>query len=415
VASIDRKHVGGGENTTASFGTMRHDVPVAEVNWHDGNDHISLPVSPVDGSQSSIFQLQKPCQQEEKSPSMHLEPPIEVKPTPKLPNVTQSTCTQGVLQPPLHDGRDDLAGGAMEDREECTTQLPTPAEKGHASNQEHQDEDDAAHDAKAHPGVCQSRQLVQSSTGGSSLQHPTSPLGARNPIIADGGSQVEMQPFSLESAVLSLRQENWVNGTALTHTLNTFNPPHSRYHIVEAGWVDPSLTKHAIRRYRPNLSSLDAMIVPLCHSQSHWTIGIVHLRSGQLEIYDPLNSQKTLDASARALGAFAQGLGSEQSWEVQASEVSLYSIYGYDQRLTSLLVSFGSRRFFILRYICGRVRPLPHDWQRFANKVIITISMEARIRNGHLPRPDHTTGVGSRDARSIYYWFNSKQSARRRR
>jgi hypothetical protein len=98
--------------------------------------------------------------------------------------------------------------------------------------------------------------------------------------------------FSLVSAVSSLRPGNWVNGTALGH-------------IVEAGWVSSDLTKQPIRRYRPDLSAIDMVVVPLCHSQRHWTVGLIHCKTGRLELYDPIDSQRMLDASVRALRAFA--------------------------------------------------------------------------------------------------------------
>jgi hypothetical protein len=145
-------------------------------------------------------------------------------------------------------------------------------------------------------------------------------------IPTNGVSHSSAQPapvFSIQSAISSLGPGNWVNGTALEHILSVFNPYHSRFHVVEVAWVNPSLAKQPVRRYRPTLTATDAIVVPLCHSQAHWTVGIIYPKRGQLEVYDPLNKQEMLDASVRALHSFSRTLDCvRQPLEVQTPQVS---------------------------------------------------------------------------------------------
>jgi hypothetical protein len=147
--------------------------------------------------------------------------------------------------------------------------------------------------------------------------------------------------FSLQSAISSLGPGDWVNGTALEHILSIFNPYHSRCHVVEVAWVNPTLAKQPVRRYRPTLTATDAIVVPLCHSQAHWTVGIIYLKRGKLEVYDPLNRQDMLDASVRALHSFSRTLDCvRQPLEVQTPQVRFPKICSQGMYLISLSLSF---------------------------------------------------------------------------
>jgi len=114
----------------------------------------------------------------------------------------------------------------------------------------------------------------------------------------------------ISSALATLRADKWLNNYAIQQVLQVFNLA-DNCHIVDPTWVSVSKpNKRVGRRYREQAylaadDRIKLIIVPLNHGNTHWTLGIINVKTGSVEVYDPLNSPNYTIAAKEALAAFA--------------------------------------------------------------------------------------------------------------
>lgn len=155
---------------------------------------------------------------------------------------------------------------------------------------------------------------------------PLSSEDARTPANTNSGSSHaevfrhqgvdDISDFDLDKTVSLLKEAGELSHITF-RALEFLNPDPSSWHIVDPSVADTShLDALADRRYRCLKPSHSKVVLPVyLHQEAHFGIVILNLATSQLDLFEPLQSQKLYEKIGKVAKAFVKCLAASNCFQ----------------------------------------------------------------------------------------------------